>query len=73
MRLAVFFLARPFKKPLAGMMQRPFLKAERNIGFSATVSARALKVEGASFSVFFQKKGMRPQRMLVNSRSDPLA
>jgi hypothetical protein len=32
-------------------MQRVRLKAERNIGFSATVSARALNVEGTSFDV----------------------
>ncbi len=38
------------------------------MGFSDTVSARALKVAGTSFSGFFQKNGTRPQRMLTSSR-----
>jgi hypothetical protein len=37
-------------------MQRVRLKAERNIGFSATVSARALNVEGTSFDVVTSPK-----------------
>jgi hypothetical protein len=49
-------------------MQRARLKAERNIGFCATVSARALNVEGTSFAVFFHQPGMRPQRIETSSR-----
>ena len=52
-------------------MQRERLKAERNIGFSATVSARALKVEGTSLAVFFHHPGMRPQR--IGTSSGPAA
>ena len=33
-------------------MPRVRLKAERNIGFCATVSARAFKVDGTSLAVF---------------------
>jgi hypothetical protein len=55
----------------AGTMQRVRLKAERNIGFSATVSARALKVEGTSLAVFFHQLGMRPQR--IGTSSAPVA
>jgi hypothetical protein len=36
------------------------LKADLNIGFSATVSARALKVDGNSLSDFFHQDGTRP-------------
>jgi hypothetical protein len=43
------------------MMHRLRLKASRNIGFSATVSARALKLAGNSFSVFFHHQGMNPR------------
>ena len=50
-------------------MQRVRLKAERNIGFSAAVSARALNVEGTSFAVFFHQPGMRPQRIGTSSRT----
>ena len=50
------------------MMQRRFLNASRNVGFSATVSARALKVAGTSFSGFFHHTGTRPQRIETNSR-----
>lgn len=50
------------------MRQRLRLKAVRNIGFVATVSARALKVEGASLAVFFQHDGIRPQRIARRSR-----
>ena len=39
-------------------MQRRALNAERNIGFSATVSARALNVDGSSFSGFFHQTGI---------------
>jgi hypothetical protein len=42
-------------------------KAERNIGFCATVSARALNVEGMSFAVFFHQPGMRSQRIGTSS------
>jgi hypothetical protein len=45
------------KNPDAGMMKRRRLNASRNIGFSATVSARALNVAGTSLMVFFQKNG----------------
>jgi hypothetical protein len=44
------------------MMQRLRLNADRNIGFSATLSPRALKVE-ASLAVFFHYDGIRPQRI----------
>jgi hypothetical protein len=50
------------------MMQRRDLNAERNIGFSATLSARALKVEGSSFSDFFHQAGTSPQRIGTSSR-----
>ena len=56
------------KKPDAGMMQRRRLNKSRNIGFSATVSARALNVAGSSFRLFFQKNGKRPQRIETSSR-----
>jgi hypothetical protein len=56
------------QNPLAGMMQPRCLKKSRNIGFSATVSARALKVAGSSFRLFFQKNGGRPQRIETSSR-----
>jgi hypothetical protein len=39
------------------------LNADRNIGFSATVSARALKVDGTSLAVSFHHDGMSPQRI----------
>lgn len=42
------------------MMQRRFLKASRNIGFSATVSTRALKVADSSLNGFFHNTGARP-------------
>jgi hypothetical protein len=48
-------------------MQRLRLKAERNIGFCATVSARALNVDGTSLTVFFHQPGMRPQRIETSS------
>ena len=44
------------------MRQRRRRKASRNIGFSATLSARALKVAGSSFRLFFHQAGTRPQR-----------
>ncbi len=50
------------------MMQRLRLKASRNIGFSATVSARALKVAGTSFKGFFHQTGTNPHRMESISR-----
>src|ERR1019366_8743943 len=40
------------------MRQRPRLKAARSIGLLATVSARALKVDGTSLAVFFHHDGM---------------
>src|ERR1700675_4319285 len=55
------------KKPDAGMMQRRRLKESRNIGFSATVSARALKVAGTSFRLFFQKYGTRPNTVHLST------
>jgi hypothetical protein len=39
------------------------LNASRNIGLSANVSARALKVAGTSFAVFFQHEGMSPHAL----------
>jgi hypothetical protein len=44
------------------------LKAPRNIGFSATVSARALNVAGTSFRDFFHQVGIKPQRIGTISR-----
>ena len=55
------------------MMQRRSLNALRNIGFSATDSARALKVAGSSFAGFFHQPGMRPQRIGTNSRAPCLS
>ena len=46
-----------------GMRQRDRLNASRNIGFSATVSARALKLAGASFAFFFHHDGTSPHRI----------
>ena len=42
------------------MMQRCALNAARNIGFSVTVSARALNVDGSSLSDFFHQEGRGP-------------
>src|SRR3954470_4269388 len=50
------------KKPLAGIMHRRRLKAERNDGFSATVSALALLSIGAFLGSFTQA-GNSPQRI----------
>lgn len=50
------------------MMHRRDLKAVLNIGFSATVSARALKVAGNSLSGFFHHEGTSPQRMGTSRR-----
>jgi hypothetical protein len=44
----------------------------RNIGLSATVSARALKLAGICFSGFFHHHGTSPQRMETSSLA-PLA
>jgi hypothetical protein len=44
------------------MMHRLRLKASRNIGLSATLSARALKLAGNSFRGFFHHHGTSPQR-----------
>jgi hypothetical protein len=51
------------KQPDAEMMRWFRLNAERNIGFSATVSVRALKVEGISLVVLFNHDGMSHQRI----------
>ena len=51
-------------------MQRVRLKAEQKIGFCATVSARALNVDGTSLAVFFHQPGMRPQRIGTSSKPD---
>jgi hypothetical protein len=51
------------------MMHRRDLKAARNIGFVATVSARALNVAGASLSGFFHHPGMSPQRIGMSARA----
>ena len=48
-------------------MQRRYLNAPRNIGRSASVSARALKVEGSSLSGFFHQEGTRPQYIGTSS------
>jgi hypothetical protein len=45
------------------------LKTERNIGFSVTVSPRALKVAGTSLGIFFYQLGTRPQRIGTSSRA----
>jgi hypothetical protein len=51
------------------MRQRFDLKAERKIGLSETVSARALKVAiRISLSGFGHQFGIRPQRMRSNVR-----
>ena len=50
-------------------MQRVRLNAARKNGFSATVSARALKVASFnSLSGFFHHDGTRPQRIGMSSR-----
>jgi hypothetical protein len=50
-------------------MQRLPLNADRNIGFSAMLSARALKVEGTSLPVFFHHDGISPHR--IGTRAGP--
>jgi hypothetical protein len=47
------------------MMHRRYLKAPRNIGFSATVSARALNVAGTSFRDFFDIMEQPPPELAV--------
>jgi hypothetical protein len=64
-------LADPFMKPDAGMTLRRDLNAERKIGFSTTVSARALNVEGSSLSGFFHHDGTSPQRIGTSSLPPP--
>ena len=49
------------------MTQRCRLKASRNIGLSATLSARALKLAGTCFRGFFHQDGTRPQRIDASS------
>jgi hypothetical protein len=51
LRESALSLDRLTQTPDAGTMQRVRLKAERNIGFCAMVSARALNVEGTSLDV----------------------
>jgi hypothetical protein len=63
MRLLAVRLVRSLGKPGRGKDAAPALEASQNIGCSATGSARALKVAGASFRLFFQKYGTRPQRV----------
>src|SRR5262249_62116630 len=41
------------------------------MGFTANVSARALKVAGTSFAVFFHHEGIRPQRIGTKSTWPP--
>lgn len=53
-------------------MQRRDLKAERNIGLVATVSARALKVAGRRL-VWSHHDGINPQRMGAAVRALPSA
>ena len=48
-------------------MQRRYLNAPRNIGRSAIVLARALKVEGSSASGFFHYDGIKPQYIGTSS------
>jgi len=68
MRLRAVRLFRSLEKPARRNDAAQALKGSRNIGFSATVSARTLKVAGASFRLFFQKYGTRPQRIETSSR-----
>ncbi len=51
-----------------GIRHRDRLNAERNIGFSATVSTRALNVAGVSLAFFFHHDGTSPQRIGTSSR-----
>ena len=44
-------------------MQRLPWNADRNKGLSATVSARALKVDGRSLEIFFHHDGISSQRI----------
>ena len=53
--------------------QRCRLKASRNIGLSATLSARALKLAGSCFKAFFHHHGMSPQRIDASSTPAALA
>jgi hypothetical protein len=51
------------------MTHRWRANASLNIGLSATVSARALKLAGNCFSGFFHYQGMSAQRMETSSRA----
>ncbi|MCE4226967.1 hypothetical protein HCU64_24830 [Methylobacterium sp. C25] len=53
------------------MMQRRFLKASRNMGFSATVSARALNVAGTLFSGFVTWDTTAPATVFRKRRAAP--
>ena len=53
--------ASPFIEAEAGITQRRALDADRNIGFSATVSARALNVYGSSLSGFSTRAAQAPE------------
>jgi hypothetical protein len=55
------------KKHDAGMKQRRDLKADGNIGFVDTVSARALNMAGSSLSDFLHHAGAIPQRIGTSS------
>jgi hypothetical protein len=54
-------------------MHRWRLNASRNIGLSATLSARALKLAGNSFKGFFYHHGTSPQRIETSSAAPPVA
>jgi len=54
-------------------MQRRSLNAVRNIGLSATDSARALNVAGTSLSDFFHQAGTKPQRIDTSPRAPRLS
>ena len=51
------------------MMHRWRANASRNMGLSAVVSARALKLAGNCFRGFFHHHGTRPQRIETSSRA----
>ena len=50
-------------------MQRVRLNADRNMGFSATVSARALNVDGTSLAVFSTKMELGPNARELTAAS----
>ena len=73
MRLLGTFLAGPFVEAARRDDAAALLNASRNIGLSATDSARALKVAGISLIVFFHQPGTRPQRIGTSSRCPSLS